>query len=118
MKFIPDFSEYQCDDEQSLNKIISNPTKLRNASLAIQLSYDWIRKNPHKLGNQSVYEYLRDSDGLELPSEVVEALVTCYWPGRCQTVCYKNFNLFVDGAHTLESLELCIDWFISASKSR
>lgn len=117
-KFIPAFSVYKCNDETVLAAIASNPTKFRNSSLAIQLSYDWIRKNPHKLKSKSIFEYLNKTDGLTLPTEVTEALVKCYWPGRCQTICYKNMTLHIDGAHTIDSLHLCVDWFINMTKSR
>lgn len=118
LKFVPNLSKYDFNDEETITKIISNPTKLRNSSLAIQLSYDWIRKNPQKLRDKSMYEYLIQSDGLKIPREIKEALVNCDWPGRCQTVRYKNLNLYIDGAHTHDSLQLCVDWFDSTTKSR
>lgn len=100
------------------SQIASNPTKLRNASLAIQLSYDWIRKNPQKLKHKSLYHKLNSSDGLTLPIEFTEALLNCYWPGRCQTLCHRNMTLYIDGAHTIDSLQLCVDWFNSNTRLR
>lgn len=118
LKFIPELSGYEFLNEEAFTKIASNPTKLRNASLAIQLSYDWIRKNPQKLSNKSIYEYLMSSDGLIVPNEITEALVSCHWPGRCQILRYRNIQLFIDGAHTIDSLQLCMDWFSSVTESR
>lgn len=118
LKFIPELSGYTFLNEEASTKIASNPTKLRNASLAIQLSYDWIRKNPHKLSNKSIYEYLMNSDGLIVPNEITEALESCYWPGRCQILNYQNMKLHIDGAHTIDSLQLCLDWFDTTTKSR
>lgn len=118
MKFIPEFTAYKCHDEKLFNEIVSNPTKLRNASLAIQLSYDWIRKNPQKIKHKPILNELNSYDGLTLPVKVTEALVNCYWPGRCQTLCHRNMTIYIDGAHTIDSLHLCIDWFNSKTKSR
>ncbi|XP_031625773.1 folylpolyglutamate synthase, mitochondrial [Contarinia nasturtii] len=118
LRFIPDFMEYKYHDANVFNDIATNPTKLRNASLAIQLSYDWIRKNPHKLTNKSICEHVDSSDNLTLPVEVMEALVNCYWPGRCQTLIYRNLTLYIDGAHTIDSLQLCVDWFNDKTNSR
>lgn len=110
--------EYKWHDDNIFAEIASNPTKLKNSSLAIQLSYDWIRKNPDKLKNTSIYEYLKSSNGLTLPTEIAEGLAYCYWPGRCQTITYRNMTLYIDGAHTNDSLQLCVDWFITKTESR
>lgn len=45
-----------------------------------------------------------------------EGLESAKWPGRCQTVpdpSTKNLTWFLDGAHTTDSLECCIQWFMS-----
>ena len=37
------------------------------------------------------------------------------WPGRCQTVPDPKHpcqTWFLDGAHTLESLDCCVEWFV------
>lgn len=120
MKFVPDFDEYKYEDGKVLAEISKNPTKLRNASLAIQLSYDWIRRNSHKLENKMIDECLTkaSNNDLILPPKFAEALINCHWPGRCQTVHWKNLHLYIDGAHTTESLQLCLDWFKSMTESR
>lgn len=92
---------------------------MRNSSLALQLSYDWIRKNHHKIENKLLYEHLKSLDGgITLKKEIAEGLVNCYWPGRCQILQYRNLTIYIDGAHTIDSLSLCIDWFTAATNSR
>ena len=52
----------------------------------------------------------------ELPAPYVQALEAARWPGRCQTVrdpAHAGTTWFLDGAHTLESLECCMKWFVS-----
>jgi len=51
-----------------------------------------------------------------LPGTFIEGLEAARWPGRCQTVNDPTFPpivWFLDGAHTVESLECCIEWFVS-----
>ena len=51
-----------------------------------------------------------------LPPSFVEGLKNVRWPGRCQTVedpKHPALTWFLDGAHTKESLECCMQWFAS-----
>jgi len=51
-----------------------------------------------------------------LSKSFVTALKETKWPGRCQTVIdpkRKNVTWYLDGAHTVESLECCMQWFVS-----
>ncbi|CCM04792.1 uncharacterized protein FIBRA_06985 [Fibroporia radiculosa] len=51
-----------------------------------------------------------------LSEAFVEGLKNTKWPGRCQTVSdpkRANLTWFLDGAHTKESLECCMQWFVS-----
>ncbi|RDX55690.1 FolC bifunctional protein [Lentinus brumalis] len=51
-----------------------------------------------------------------LPTAFVQGLKATKWPGRCQTVVdpgHQKTTWFLDGAHTLESLDCCMQWFAS-----
>jgi folylpolyglutamate synthase len=51
-----------------------------------------------------------------LPRQYIDGLQNVKWPGRCQTIPDPNQNgttWFLDGAHTIESLDCCIRWFVS-----
>ncbi|KAH9843865.1 FolC bifunctional protein [Rhodofomes roseus] len=51
-----------------------------------------------------------------LPPSFVQGLKNARWPGRCQTVVdpkLPRLTWFLDGAHTKESLECCMQWFAS-----
>ena len=55
------------------------------------------------------------SDGV-LPEPSKQGLSKTHWPGRCQTVqdpTYPKTTWFLDRAHTRESLEYSIKWFVS-----
>jgi folylpolyglutamate synthase len=46
---------------------------------------------------------------------IMTGLEAAKWPGRCQTVQDPSHNptrWYLDGAHTLESLDCCMAWFV------
>ncbi|KAI0722909.1 FolC bifunctional protein [Earliella scabrosa] len=52
----------------------------------------------------------------DLPAAFVDGLQATKWPGRCQTVIdpsHARTTWFLDGAHTLESLDCCMQWYAS-----
>uniref|UniRef100_A0A1I8PYI7 tetrahydrofolate synthase n=1 Tax=Stomoxys calcitrans TaxID=35570 RepID=A0A1I8PYI7_STOCA len=86
--------------KDSLNQII-----LLNGSLAMQLAYDWLRRNRSDL-------FLRQKCNKPILSEeAILGLLNCNWPGRCQIAKIFNFNMHLDGAHTVESMQVCGEWF-------
>ena len=64
-----------------------------------------------------------------LPKEYLHGLATTSWPGRGQVIHCNALNkeitdgdheigrldFYLDGAHTVESLEACADWFYAAT---
>lgn len=78
--------------------------QLQNANLAVHLSRSFL------------HSQTATHDTTPLPISYIEGLKNAKWPGRCQTVADPNHNSttwFLDGAHTIESLECCIQWFVS-----
>lgn len=79
--------------------------QVNNASIATHLAREFFQKLP------SVS--LPPDD---LPSSFQKGLQNARWPGRCQTVAdpaHEGTTWFLDGAHTLESLEWCMRWYAS-----
>lgn len=75
-----------------------------NAALAVTLAKTFLELQT---------EYFSDPP---LPEVFKSALSNTKWPGRCQTVSdpdHGRTTWFLDGAHTHESLECCMEWFIS-----
>lgn len=83
-----------------------------NGSLAVQLAYDWLRQTtgPH-------HRDIAVNDP-KLSEEAKRGLINVHWPGRCQLVDYQNMRVHLDGAHTVESIRVCCDWFIKSTRSR
>ncbi|GAA5908446.1 hypothetical protein JCM8208_006198 [Rhodotorula glutinis] len=53
-----------------------------------------------------------------IPASIVSALEQTRWPGRCQVSPdpeVKGVRWYLDGAHTVESLKCCGEWFEEAS---
>lgn len=77
----------------------------QNASMAIALANSFLQTS------------LRTSAEDKLISESFKrGLVQTKWPGRCQTLQdpkRTNLTWYLDGAHTLESLDCCIQWFVT-----
>ena len=51
-----------------------------------------------------------------IPESFKHGLATAKWPGRCQTIIdptRAGVTWYLDGAHTVESLECCMQWFVS-----
>ncbi|XP_003737634.2 folylpolyglutamate synthase, mitochondrial-like [Galendromus occidentalis] len=121
------------DTKETFVKLgIPGKVQMENASLAIQLAHFWIKKNdplrfPHvewgvtpreDVWNFSYAETDRTlARPFALPKATMEGLTQCRWPGRCQLLVQGNTSYFLDGAHTLESMEECARWFVKCHKT-
>ncbi|CAM9998224.1 unnamed protein product, partial [Choristocarpus tenellus] len=105
-----------------------------NAALALELCWAWLitpaataaagggegedevegranQKSGDKPGNQ---RYLRNRERFLSSPYVHDGLRECAWPGRCQVVQPREFpelTLYLDGAHTHQSMHMCLTWF-------
>ncbi|CAL1275759.1 unnamed protein product [Larinioides sclopetarius] len=101
-----------------------------NASLALQLTNAWLRQAKGLEPLQDIYHnfssQLINGESARIPilmadtflinSNTREALETCVWPGRFQTVQKEKVNFFLDGAHTQQSMKYCARWFTEESQ--
>ncbi|CAH1398419.1 unnamed protein product [Nezara viridula] len=100
---VPNLSEYSIDHER-----FNYPQRL-NASLAIQLSKAWTIWN----NNGSHSDYNR----IEISQDQEKVLLSCQIPGRCHVLRENGNKLcyYLDGAHTVESMEVAKNWFQETS---
>ncbi|XP_044258827.1 folylpolyglutamate synthase, mitochondrial-like isoform X2 [Tribolium madens] len=77
-----------------------------NASLAVALCNAWLsQRNNNNLGSV-------------MSKEITEkALFSTTWPGRFHVKHDRNISFYLDGAHTLESITICSNWFKDITKS-
>uniref|UniRef100_M4C5T3 tetrahydrofolate synthase n=1 Tax=Hyaloperonospora arabidopsidis (strain Emoy2) TaxID=559515 RepID=M4C5T3_HYAAE len=82
-----------------------------NAGLAVALATTWLRKKRGADANDQI-DFAKD-----LEPVVKEGLEYAFWPGRAQVWEDKahKMRFYIDGAHTLRSLECCADWFRQAT---
>lgn len=97
---VPDFDSYKWKRKPNLNA--NNLAIKLNTSLAIQIALNWIKRTRPDLLS-------KDND--RLSETISHGLESCFWPGRCHQVRKGNKRIFLDGAHTVESIEICSKWF-------
>lgn len=114
-----------CKDLQNcpdLHLGISGSAQKTNASLAIQLAKYFLADVSQRRGSSEKFTIVAphtiETDFKDLCPTFKEALASCSWPGRCQILRYphKRLTFFLDGAHTKESMDNCVDWFLNSSE--
>ncbi|CAG9773035.1 unnamed protein product [Ceutorhynchus assimilis] len=91
-------------DDQNNSRIPQHIQKT-NASLALSVSKAFMEICP-KSNNNNVFN-------LDLAKKSIEST---RWPGRYEIISHCNKIFYLDGAHTIESMQVCSDWFLSKSK--
>ncbi|KAF2142173.1 uncharacterized protein K452DRAFT_287391 [Aplosporella prunicola CBS 121167] len=94
-------------DLQTLKLGLSADFQKTNASLAIAIAAAHLRA----LGDSSMPTSLADISNWTLPPEFRRGLEKVRWPGRCEIRREKNVAWHIDGAHTLDSIEVAGRWF-------
>uniref|UniRef100_A0A8C2ZJ87 Folylpolyglutamate synthase n=1 Tax=Cyclopterus lumpus TaxID=8103 RepID=A0A8C2ZJ87_CYCLU len=98
----PELEDYQADCGP-LRLGLAGQHQRSNASLALQLSHTWLHKRCLPGGTGDLY----------VPSQEVFplGLADTEWPGRNQTLKHGAVTYFLDGAHTMRSMQACVHWF-------
>ncbi|XP_069121229.1 folylpolyglutamate synthase, mitochondrial-like isoform X3 [Argopecten irradians] len=104
-----------------------------NAALAMQLSKTWLekrrdnlRKEDKELGvkngiHSAVPEagdsspFIQECEKFAVTEEMSQGLARCSWAGRNQCIKKHRLTYYLDGAHTLESIQQCVEWFQAVS---
>lgn len=121
LKLAPPIEVY----EQNMNLNFPSVVQNTNASLALQLTITWLK---HMSGNSLLDSNSMQYNNLEndqlftamaspfpIDSKFREGLESCVWPGRFQTIEKSDYTLYIDGAHTQQSMKHCIKWFRDTS---
>ncbi|XP_033732564.1 folylpolyglutamate synthase, mitochondrial-like isoform X2 [Pecten maximus] len=102
-----------------------------NAALAMQLSKTWLEergdnsRKEDKRGQNGVHSstpeagdgvpFIPKGEKFAVTEEMCQGLAMCRWAGRNQSIKKHRLTYYLDGAHTLESIEQCVEWFQSVS---
>ncbi|KAA8584686.1 hypothetical protein FQN60_008471 [Etheostoma spectabile] len=110
----PDLEDYQTDCGP-LRLGLAGQHQRSNASLALQLSHTWLQKRclPDKSFSSTSVENTGVLQATTFkPSPImIKGLADTEWPGRNQTLKHGAVTYFLDGAHTMRSMQACVDWF-------
>jgi folylpolyglutamate synthase/dihydropteroate synthase len=106
----------------SLRAGLAGKFQASNASLAVALVLYWLEQRKNGVGRSSYRPAPITKGPLDLaqdglPSFVRDGLESARWPGRAQLIdrgasCPR---LYLDGAHTEESLLVAKEWFLEAT---
>lgn len=80
-----------------------------NATLAVAAAAEYLRK----VGVEGIPEDIMNEP---LPTEFRRGLELARLGGRCETRHEKNVTWYIDGGHTLESIKVAGEWFVSQIK--
>ncbi|KAG9048582.1 Folylpolyglutamate synthetase [Tulasnella sp. UAMH 9824] len=94
---------------QNVKLGLSGVHQFQNASLAVHLVHQYL------LARQpDIPEFLPSLYPTPLSPSYIKGLEATRFPGRCQEVAdpdHTKITWFLDGAHTIESLTSCAEWF-------
>ncbi|XP_040915585.1 folylpolyglutamate synthase, mitochondrial [Toxotes jaculatrix] len=110
----PELEDYQTDCGP-LHLGLAGLHQHSNASLALQLSHTWLQKRclldknfpPTSAENTGVLQ----ATSFKPSPIMVKGLADTEWPGRNQTLKHGAVTYFLDGAHTMRSMQACVHWF-------
>nr|XP_019938194.1 PREDICTED: folylpolyglutamate synthase, mitochondrial [Paralichthys olivaceus] len=114
LRVCPELEDYQADCGP-LRLGLAGLHQHSNASLALQLSHTWLQKRC--LPDKDFPSTIDDNTGVLQatpfkPSPImVKGLADTEWPGRNQTLKHGAVTYFLDGAHTMRSMQACVQWF-------
>jgi folylpolyglutamate synthase len=83
-----------------------------NASVAIELCDIWFHQQIPK--GPACWT---DSTKSKLTQFTLDGLMNTKWPGRSQIVNESKRTWYLDGAHTADSVNACVDWFVNQLSS-
>jgi len=105
LQVVPDWDNYVSKSASTLRLGLSGDYQKLNASLAIQLVHCWLSHVSSKSLPHST-EMLNS-----LNQTYVNGLAQCHWNGRAQILKYNSITFYLDGAHTMRSIECASKWF-------
>ena len=124
----PTINEIKDSNSNNIELGLKGDVQFINSSLAIQIAKYWIDKYNNNSLNK--FKWVQDNhinklnDSIPILNEIIidnyfkNGLEKCFWPGRNQIIesDNKNVTYYIDGAHTIESIEQFLQWFKKIKK--
>lgn len=111
---IPEFYKYFVNKNNTINNedIIDNDNILElNGSLSIQLACAWLKKTNKK--NKELYF---DPNNIKMNNNILNGLLNSYRTRQFKKI--NNISFYLDGAHTINSLNVSSNWYLKAVKQQ
>lgn len=114
----PSLGQYTWPDAESKQTVHSFlPTQQLNVSLALQLTNAWMMRNGRSISDFKVSApslCLEEAPPFTVSRKTAEGILKCRWPGRIQILNSDcgHIKYFLDGAHTVESMLSCVEWYM------
>lgn len=92
-----------------------------NTSLALQLVRVWLEEERGQVFENCNGDLIpaNVAKPFKIPDELLSGITECQWAGRNQIIQLDKITYFMDGAHTLVSIQKCVEWFcINTSKNK
>lgn len=108
----PDLAEYKSSEVVKLG--LAGQHQCSNASLALQLTHCWLQRRcstGQKVAPVSGFSGLQKASLFEPSPQMLKGLAETDWLGRNQTLTHGSITYFLDGAHTICSMQACVGWF-------
>lgn len=77
-----------------------------NFSMALQIAACWLKNHDKISSNLFENGLLRKVD-----EKFIDAFNKCQFEGRFQQISDGDLHFYLDGAHTIESIEICLNWY-------
>nr|XP_033340628.1 folylpolyglutamate synthase, mitochondrial-like isoform X1 [Megalopta genalis]XP_033340708.1 folylpolyglutamate synthase, mitochondrial-like isoform X1 [Megalopta genalis] len=112
---VPPFEEYKWENISPILNM-RNSIQQENASLAIQMASTWMASKSNKFSPSLTNVVNTNKNSIRHMDKIAIGLSSCKWPGRMQILESSIGNFYLDGAHTMESIQSCISWFTDLTK--
>lgn len=112
VEIAPSLNKYEWPDMESRQAALSLFwTNQLNASLALQITNAWMKRNELQKPTPSLT--LQEAEPFPISRKTSTGLLNCRWPGRNQVLDSDcgTIKYFLDGAHTVESMQACVEWY-------
>ncbi|CAI5666170.1 unnamed protein product [Oreochromis niloticus] len=108
----PQLEDYQ-PDCGPLHLGLAGQHQRSNASLALQLSHTWLQRRCLPADHSFPITTVENNGTLQAPAFSPSPIMVkdAQWPGRTQTLKHGEVTYFLDGAHTMRSMQACVQWF-------
>ncbi|XP_036444710.1 folylpolyglutamate synthase, mitochondrial isoform X1 [Colossoma macropomum] len=115
----PELGQYQSPGVEPVKLGLAGLHQRYNASLALQLTHCWLQRRCSTA--EAAVESAAGFGGFctapvfEPSPRMLEGLAATEWLGRNQTLTHGSITYFLDGAHTMRSMQACVSWFSEAA---